>query len=208
MLEMLGVKVDLTAEQMSRCLAKAGIAFLFAPAVHPAMAHAADARRQMKMRTVFNLLGPLANPAGAQHQLIGAPNFEAARIMAQALSLLGTTKSIIAHGEDGLDEITTTGRSMVYEVVGSAITRKAMKPDDFGVPPASIEELHAETGEDSARAITAILNVELGPKMDIVMVNAGAALYAAGRAETVRDGVSQAFSAIVSGAAREKLDAL
>ncbi|MBZ2185688.1 MAG: anthranilate phosphoribosyltransferase [Bryobacter sp.] len=207
-LELLGVKVDLTAEQMSTCLARAGIAFLFAPAVHPAMRHAAEARRALKMRTVFNLLGPLSNPAGAQHQLIGAPNFEAARIMAQALSLLGTTKSIIAHGEDGLDEITTTGRSMVYEVSGSSITRRALKPDDFGVPPATVDDLHAATGEDSARDITAILNAELGPKMDIVMVNAAAALYAAGLAPSLRDGVSQAFSAITSGAAKQKLVAL
>lgn len=207
-LEILGVKVDLEAQQMSQCLAQAGIAFLYAPNVHPAMKHAGPARRELKMRTVFNLLGPLSNPAGAQHQLIGAPNFEAARIMAQALSLLGTTKSIIAHGEDGLDEVTTTGRSMVYEVAGSSITRRAIKPEDFGVPKASIEELHAATGEDSARDILAILDVTPSAKMDIVLVNVAAALYAAGLVPDFKAGVGKAFSAIASGAAKEKLEAL
>ncbi len=207
-LEILGVKVDLDVAQMSRCLAQAGIAFLYAPNVHPAMKHAGPARRELKMRTVFNLLGPLSNPAGAQHQLIGAPNFEAARIMAQALSLLGTTKSIIAHGEDGLDEVTTSGRSMVYEVAGSSITRRAIKPEDFGVPKASIEELYAATGEDSARDILAILDVTPSAKMDIVLVNASAALYAAGLVPDFKAGVAKAFSAIASGAAKEKLEAL
>jgi len=207
-LEILGVKVDLDAQQMSQCLAQAGIAFLYAPNVHPAMKHAGPARREVKMRTVFNLLGPLSNPAGAQHQLIGAPNFEAARIMAQALSLLGTTKSIIAHGEDGLDEVTTSGRSMVYEVAGSSITRRAIKPEDFGVPKASIEELYAATGEDSARDILAILDVTPSAKMDIVLVNASAALYAAGLVPDFKAGVAKAFSAIASGAAKEKLEAL
>jgi anthranilate phosphoribosyltransferase len=207
-LELLGVKVDLTAEQMSRCLAEAGIAFLYAPNVHPAMRHAAPARKDLKMRTVFNLLGPLTNPAGAQHQLIGAPNFEAARIMAQALSLLGTTKSIIVHGEDGLDEVTTTGRSMVYEVAGSSILRKAIKPEDFGVPKASVEELYAGTGEQSAADILAILDAQPSAKMDIVLVNASMALYAAGLVPDLKAGIARAFSALASGAAREKLESL
>lgn len=207
-LEILGVNVDLTAEQMSRCLAEAGIAFLYAPNVHPAMKHASAARRELKMRTVFNLLGPLSNPAGAQHQLIGAPNFEAARIMAQALSLLGTTKSIIAHGEDGLDEVTTTGRSMVYDVEGNSITRRAIKPEDFGVPVATVDELHAANGEQSAADILAILDVQPSAKMDIVLVNASTALFAAGVVPDFKSGVAKAFSALASGAAMAKLQAL
>lgn len=207
-LELLGVNVDLTAGQMSKCLAEAGIAFLYAPNVHPAMKHASAARRELKMRTVFNLLGPLSNPAGAQHQLIGAPNFEAARIMAQALSLLGTTKSIVVHGEDGLDEVTTTGRSMVYDVEGHSITRRAIKPDDFGVPLASIGELHAENGEQSAADILAILDVVPSAKMDIVLVNASTALFAAGVAPDFKAGVAMAFGALASGAAKAKLETL
>ncbi len=207
-LEILGVKVDLNAAQMSRCLAEAGIAFLYAPNVQPAMRHAAEARRELKMRTVFNLLGPLSNPAGAQHQLIGAPNFEAARIMAQALSLLGTGKSMVVHGEDGLDEVTTTGRSMVYDVVGNSITRRAIKPEDFGVPVASIEELHAANGEESAKAILEIFEVQPSAKMDIVLVNAAVGLYAAGAVENFKDGIGKAFGALASGAAKEKLEAL
>ena len=207
-LELLGVKIDLTPEQMSNCLAQAGIAFLYAPNVHPAMKHAAPARRELKMRTVFNLLGPLSNPAGAQHQLIGAPNFEGARIIAQALSVLGTAKSLVVHGEDGLDEITTTGRSMVYDVVGNSITRRAIKPDDFGVPTATLDELYAASGEQSADAILDIFKANPSAKMDIVLVNASAALYAAGIVPDFRSGVGKAFTAIASGAAQEKLEAL
>ncbi|MBM3761902.1 MAG: anthranilate phosphoribosyltransferase [Acidobacteria bacterium] len=207
-LEILGVNVDLTPEQMSKCLAEAGIAFLYAPNVHPAMKHASAARRELKMRTVFNLLGPLSNPAGAQHQLIGAPNFEAARIMAQALSQLGTTKSIIAHGEDGLDEVTTTGRSMVYDVEGNSITRRAIKPEDFGVPKASIDELYAANGEQSAQDILGILDTQPSAKMDIVLVNASTALFAAGVVADFKSGVSKAFGAIASGAAKAKLEDL
>lgn len=207
-LEILGVNVDLTPEQMSKCLAEAGIAFLYAPNVHPAMKHASAARRELKMRTVFNLLGPLSNPAGAQHQLIGAPNFEAARIMAQALSQLGTTKSIIAHGEDGLDEVTTTGRSMVYDVEGNSITRRAIKPEDFGVPKASIDELYAANGEQSAQDILGILDTQPSAKMDIVLVNASMALFAAGVVADFKSGVSKAFGAIASGAAKAKLEDL
>jgi len=207
-LELLGVNVDLNAEQMSACLAEAGIAFLYAPNVHPAMKHASAARRELKMRTVFNLLGPLSNPAGAQHQLIGAPNFEAARIMAQALSLLGTSKSIIAHGEDGLDEVTTTGRSMVYDVEGNSITRRAIKPEDFGVPVATVDDLYAANGEQSAADILAILDVQPSAKMDIVLVNASTALFAAGIVPDFKAGVSKAFGALASGAAMAKLEAL
>jgi len=207
-LEILGVKVDLSPEQMTQCLAQAGIAFLYAPNVHPAMKHASAARKELKMRTVFNLLGPLSNPAGAQHQLIGAPNFEAARVMAQALSQLGTTKSIIVHGEDGLDEVTTTGRSMVYDIVGSSITRRAIKPEDFGVPTASIDELFAKDGEQSANDILSILDTNPSAKMDIVLVNASTALFAAGIVPDFKAGVAKAFEALASGAAKAKLEAL
>lgn len=207
-LEKLGVKIDLNAEQMSQCLAECGIAFLYAPNVHPAMKHAAEARRALKMRTVFNLLGPLSNPAGAQHQLIGAPNFEAARVMAQALSLLGTKRSMIVHGEDGLDEVSTTARSMLYEINGASVTRRAIKAEDFGLPVGTLAELHAKDGDDSARAILEVLDATPSAKMDIVLANAATALYAAGKAETLRAGVGLAFESIASGRAKGKLEEL
>lgn len=207
-LETLGVKVDLDAAQMARCLAEAGIAFLFAPNVHPAMRHAAEARRELKMRTVFNLLGPLSNPAGARFQLIGAPNFEAARVIAQTLSLLGTTRSLVVHGEDGLDEISTTARTMLYEIQGASVTRRAIKAEDFGLPLGSLEELRADSAEESAAAIRDILAAHPSAKMDIVLANAAAALYAAGTAETLKAGTALAFESIASGRAAAKLEAL
>jgi anthranilate phosphoribosyltransferase len=207
-LEKLGVKVDLNAQQMSRCLAECGIAFLYAPNVHPAMKHAAEARQSLKMRTVFNLLGPLSNPARAQHQLIGAPSFETARVMAQALATLGTKRSMIVHGEDGLDEVSTTARTMLYEINGASVTRRAIKADDFGLPTATLAELHASDGADSARSIVEILDATPSAKMDIVLANAATALYAAGRADTLRAGVGLAFESIASGKAKQKLEDL
>ncbi len=207
-LELLGVKVDLTAEQMGKCLAQTGIAFLYAPNVHPAMKHAAEARRALKMRTVFNLLGPLANPARAGRQLIGAPNFEAARVMAQALALLGTKRAVIVHGEDGLDEVSTTARTMLYEVSGDSVTRRAVKAADFGLPAGTLEELQAKTGEESAAAIRSVLAAEPSAKMDIVLANAATALYAAGKAGDLKSGVGMAFEALASGSAAAKLKAL
>ncbi len=205
-LEHLGVKVDLEAPQMAACLAQAGIALLYAPNVHPAMKHAAPARRELKMRTVFNILGPLSNPARAQYQLIGAPSFEIARVLAQALATLGTTRSMIVHGEDGLDEVSTTARTMLYEINGNSVTRRAIKAEDFGVPKATMDELHARDTEASARSIEEVLAAAPSAKLDIVLVNAATALYAAGRAESLRAGVGVAFSAIASGRAKQKLE--
>lgn len=207
-LELLGVKVDLNAAQMSQCLAECGVAFLYAPNVHPAMKHAAEARKALKMRTVFNLLGPLSNPAGAQHQLIGAPNFEAARIMAQALSQLGTKRSMIVHGEDGLDEVSTTARTMLYEINGASVTRRAIKADDFGLPVGTMAELHSPDGPSSAQAIREVLDATPSAKLDIVLANAATALYAAGKADSLRAGVGLAFESIASGRALAKLEDL
>jgi anthranilate phosphoribosyltransferase len=207
-LERLGVNVDLNAAQMGVCLREAGIAFLYAPVVHPAMKYAAEARRELKMRTVFNLLGPLANPAGARHQLIGAATFEAARYMAQVLATLGTGVAYVVHGEDGLDEVTTTGRTMVYEVRGESITKRALKVEDFGVPAGSLEELHAEGPEDSVRAAREILDCVPSAKLDIVLVNASVGLVAAGAAADFKQGVGMAWDSISSGKAKETLERL
>ena len=205
LLEALGVRILPDPALAAEAIRKIGIGFLFAPAHHPAMKHAQPARLELKMRTVFNLLGPLTNPAGAQRQLIGAPSEEAAELMAGALAELGTERTFVVHGDGGLDEVSTIGLTMAFEVAGGAVSRQAWMPEDFGVPRASLEDLR---GGDLARNVeiaNAVLHGEEGPQRDIVLANAAAALVAAGRAETLRKGVVLAAESIDSGAAREKL---
>jgi len=205
LLEALGVRILPDPALAAEAIRKIGIGFLFAPAHHPAMKHAQPARLELKMRTVFNLLGPLTNPAGAQRQLIGAPSEEAAELMAGALAELGTERTFVVHGDGGLDEVSTIGLTMAFEVAGGAVSRQAWMPEDFGVPRASLEDLR---GGDLARNVeiaNAVLHGEEGPQRDIILANAAAALVAAGRAETLRKGVVLAAESIDSGAAREKL---
>jgi anthranilate phosphoribosyltransferase len=206
-LEALGVNVSIGPEGMARCIRECGFGFLFAPALHPAMKYAGPVRRDLKMRTVFNLLGPLANPAGAEYQLIGAPSVEAARLMAGALAELGTRRACIVHG-DGLDEVTTTGSTTVFELEGGAVRQWTVQPEDFGVPRASIKDLRAPTKEDNVRVARAVLAAERGPCRDIVLVNAAMALRVAGHCEDLPAGVARAGSALDRGAARAKLEAL
>lgn len=207
-LEALGVKIALTPEGMADCIRHAGIGFLFAPALHPAMKHAQPARAELKMRTVLNLLGPLTNPAGARYQLIGAPSEAAARLMAGALAELGTGRAFVVHGSDGMDEITTTGSTLVLEVVHDRVAENVWLPSDFGVPRASLMDLAAPAKEDNLRVAKAVLAGESGPCRDIVAVNAAAALVAAGVATSLREGVVLAARSIDSGAARQSLDSL
>ncbi len=208
LLEALGVKVTLTPEQAADCLAATGIAFLFAPALHPAMKHAQQARIDLKMRTAFNLLGPLTNPAGATAQLVGAPSPAAADLMAKALACLGLQKGFVVHGSDGLDEITTTGPTFVLEVSKGAIADHTLTPEDFGVPRARPEDLKGAGVDENTSIAHAVLKGEPGPRRDIVLVNAAAALVAAGVAPAFPDGVALAAQSLDSGAAREKLAAL
>ena len=207
-LEALGVKIALTPDRMADCIREAGIGFLFAPALHPAMKHAQPVRAELKMRTVLNLLGPLTNPAGARYQLIGAPSEDAARLMASTLAELGTGRAFVVHGSDGMDEITTTGSTLVLEVAHDRVAEHLWQPTDFGIPRASLSDLAARAKDDNVRSARAVLAGEMGPCRDIVVVNAAAALMAAGVAASPREGVLLAENSIDSGAAQERLQLL
>lgn len=201
LLEGLGIRITLTPEDVARAIREVGIGFLFAPAIHTAMKHAQPVRAELKTRTVFNLLGPLTNPAGATAQLVGAPSVRAAELMAGALVALGLRRGFVVHGSDGLDEITTTGPTAAFEIGGGKFERRELEPEDFGVRRASHEEIR---GGDKARNLEiarAVLAGERGAARDIVLVNAAAALVAAGRVETFLEGAAIAAVSIDSGAA-------
>jgi anthranilate phosphoribosyltransferase len=208
-LEALGVRVtDVTPEEAARSIREIGIGFLFAPAMHPAMKHAQPVRRALKTRTVFNLLGPLVNPARAQAQLIGAPSPETAKLMAEALAELGTLRSFVVHGHDGLDEVTTTAATDVYEVTAKGVERRLWKPSDFGVLTAHLDSLKGGDSSCNAQIILGLLRGDSGPCRDIVLVNAAAGLLAAGLAQDLRSGMELAARSIDSGAALGKLELL
>jgi anthranilate phosphoribosyltransferase len=204
----LGVCFEMTPEQASRAVREIGIGFLFAPALHPAMRFAQPVRRELKMRTVFNLLGPLANPARARRQLIGAPSPEAAALMAEALAELGTDHAFVVHGEDGLDEITTTGATDVYEVRGNAVQKHLWMPEDFRVKRAMLSDLAGGDPERNAKIAREILGGSKGARRDIVLVNAAAGLMVGGIAADLKSGMAKAAEAIDSGAALERLEQL
>jgi anthranilate phosphoribosyltransferase len=207
-LEELGVQVSAPPAHVGAAIRDVGIGFLFAPSLHPAMRHAQPARLELKMRTVFNLLGPLTNPARANAQLIGAPSQDAARLMAHALAGLGTGRAFVVHGSDGLDEITVTGPTLVYEVAGGSVVMRTWNPEDFAIEHSAIQALQGGSRACNAEIAREVLNGVRGPRRDIVLINSAAALVAAGRANTLRDGVQLAAEAIDSGAAAAKLEAL
>ena len=207
-LEGLGVRIDLTPEAMGRAIREVGIGFLFAPALHPAMKYAQPARVELKMRTVFNLLGPLANPAGATAQLVGAPSVEAAELMGEALAALGLERGFVVHGSDGLDEITTTGPTTALEITRGVIAHRTLTPGDFGVGVARAEDLKGGDRDENCRIARAVLDGQPGPRRDIVLMNASAALVAAGKARDFGEGMARAAASIDSGAARARLDQL
>jgi len=204
-LEALGININLTPEQMAYCIRECGIGFLFAPLLHPAMKHAQTARLELKTRTAFNLLGPLTNPAGAQAQLIGAPSADSAGLMALALGRLGMLHAFVVHGKDGLDEITTTAATLMYEVKGSTVTRKEVHPQDFGVHLAKPEDLKGDNLQHNCDIARSVLGGAPGPQRDIVLVNASAALVAAGKAANFLEGMQLAAESIDSEAAARKL---
>jgi len=207
-LEGLGVRILMEPEEAARAIREIGIGFMFAPNIHTAMRHAQPVRAELKMRTVFNLLGPLTNPAGANAQLVGAPSARSAELMAGALAGLGLVHGFVVHGSDGLDEITTTGPTLAFEVVRGAVERRELQPEDFGVPRASASDLHGGDLETNCTIARKILAGERGPRRDIVLVNAAAALVAAGKAANFQEGVQIAAEAIDSGAAEAKVAAL
>jgi anthranilate phosphoribosyltransferase len=208
LLESLGIDIAFSAEDTARAIREVGIGFLFAPAIHTAMKHAQPVRRELQLRTVFNLLGPLTNPAGATAQVVGAPSAKAARLIAGALAALGLPRGFVVHGSDGLDEITTTGPTLVFEIRNGAVEERTLEPSDFGVRRASPEALKGGDSARNAGIANAILAGETGAARDIVLVNAAAALVAAGKVETFVEGVALAVVSIDSGAARGKVEAL
>jgi anthranilate phosphoribosyltransferase len=206
--ETLGVKLELTPEQVGRCVAEVGIGFLYAPLLHTAMKHVMAARREVGIRTVFNLLGPLTNPAGANAQVIGVAAATLTESLARVLAELGTYRAFVVHGADGLDEISNTGESRVSEVREGVVRTYTVRPEDFGMPRASIKDLLGGDREQNAEIIRAVLDGKPGPRRDIVLMNAAAALVAGGRARDLKDGAAVAAQSIDSHAARSKLDAL
>lgn len=206
--EALGVRVTAEPEVVERCLDEAGIAFFFAPTFHPSMRHAGPTRRDLGVRTAFNLLGPLTNPAGASRQLVGVPRPELTELVARSLALLGSERAWVVHGADGLDEISTTGYTKVSECRGGAVNTFYVHPADFGLPKASPEQLRGGNAAANANIAREILAGAKGAARDIVLLNAGAAIYVSGVASDLWGGVAKARDAIESGGARKKLDEL
>ena len=206
--ETLGINLDLSPQKVARCIDVVGIGFLYAPLLHTAMKHVMAARREMGIRTVFNMLGPLTNPAAANAQIIGVYSASLTEPLARVLAELGTVRAFVVHGADNLDEISNTGESRVSEVREGMVRSYTVRPDDFGLPRARIGELMGGDREENARIIRAILDGEAGPKRDIVLMNAAAALVAGGKARELKEGVGLAAHSIDSGAARRTLEAL
>jgi len=206
--EALGVRTSVPPATVAACLDGAGIAFLFAPDFHPSMRHAGPVRRELGLRTAFNLLGPLTNPAGPSRQLVGVPRPELTELIARALLSLGSERAWVVHGADGLDEISTTGYSKVSECRNGTVTTFYVHPSDFGLPVASVAALAGGTPAENAAIALDILKGTRGAARDVVLLNAGAALFVADRAASVSDGVALAAAAIDRGLALETLNRL
>jgi anthranilate phosphoribosyltransferase len=206
--ETLGINLDLTPQKVARCVDEVGIGFLYAPLLHTAMKHVMPVRREMAIRTVFNMLGPLTNPASANAQIIGVYSAALTEPLARVLAELGTVRAFVVHGADNLDEISNTGESRVSEVREGMVRSYTVRPEDFGLARTTIAELMGGDREENARIIRAILDGDAGPKRDIVLMNSAAALVAGAKARDLKEGVGLAAHAIDSGAALRKLEAL
>jgi len=208
-LEALGVKTDLGPEAVSECIAKVGIGFMLAPVFHPAMRFATAPRREIGIRTVFNILGPLTNPARAEFQVIGVPTPELGTKVAQALHHLGTRRALVVHGSDGLDEISIGAKSLVWEVKESGVLPPyEVSPQELGFKEAGLSEIRGGTPQHNAQVLRRVLGGERGAKRDVVAMNAAAALVVGGKAEGLREGARLAEEVIDGGGALEKLSAL
>jgi anthranilate phosphoribosyltransferase len=205
-LEALGVAIDLPPEGVARSVKECGFGFMFAPLYHPATRHAVAPRREIGVRTVFNLLGPITNPARASRQLIGVAVADLARTIADVTALLGTRKSMVVHGADGLDEITITGPTQAYEVQDGAVRELTIRPEDYGLQSAPAESVRGGSVDDNLAVARAIFGGERGAPRDVVLLNAGAGAYLAGIADSIAEGVHKAGEALDSGAARSKLE--
>jgi anthranilate phosphoribosyltransferase len=204
----LGVNLDADVPTVERCIAEANVGFMFAPKMHAAMKHAIGPRREIGIRTVFNILGPLTNPAGAKRMLLGVFDQAMVGVMATVLQNLGSEHVFVAHGADGLDEITTTDETTIAELKDGEIVTYTVKPEDFGLPRAAPDDLIVTSPEESAEVIRSVLAGEAGAPRDIVALNAGAGIAASGAVDGLAGGVEKALAAIDSGAAEAALDKL
>lgn len=206
--EALGINIQLSPERAAQCLREVGICFLYAPNLHPAMKQVQTVRRELRMRTMFNLLGPLTNPACASGQVVGVYSLDLVEKLAEALSMLGLHRALVVHGLDGLDEITITEKTRVAEAREGSVRSYEVEPEEFGMVRATLQEIAGGDAPENAAIIRAILGGEKSPRRDVVLLNAAAALVAAGRADHIADGVPLAAKSIDSGAAAGRLEAL
>jgi anthranilate phosphoribosyltransferase len=208
LLKELGVNIENKPEKVEECIEKAGVGFLFAPLLHPAMKYAIGPRREMGIRTIFNILGPLTNPAGTKRQLLGVYTKELTTSIANVLANLDSIHCMIVHGEDGLDEITTTGKTFVSELKDGKITEYTISPEDFGMIKREPEDLKGGTPQINAEIAQNLLKGGAGGKREITILNSGAAIYISGKAESLAEGIEKAKESIDSGNALRKLEAL
>ncbi|UJP07450.1 MAG: anthranilate phosphoribosyltransferase [Nitrosomonas sp.] len=204
-LEALGVNLNQTPQQVAHSVSETGVGFMFAPNYHAAMKHAAPVRRELGIKTLFNILGPLTNPASAKRQVLGVFNADLVRTLALVLQRLGSEHVLIVHGSDGLDEITITGETSVGELKHGQVTVYTVRPEDFNLKTSAIEAIQVIDSADAKTMLLSVLENTAGPARDIVLMNAGAAIYAAGVADTLEQGIKAALRAIESGAALKKL---
>ncbi|MCG7756082.1 MAG: anthranilate phosphoribosyltransferase [Nitrosomonas sp.] len=204
-LEALGVNLNQTPQQVAHSVSETGVGFMFAPNYHAAMKHAAPIRRELGIKTLFNILGPLTNPASAKRQVLGVFNADLVRTLALVLQRLGSEHVLIVHGSDGLDEITITGETSVGELKHGQVTVYTVRPEDFNLKTSAIEAIQVIDSADAKTMLLSVLENTAGPARDIVLMNAGAAIYAAGVADTLEQGIKAALRAIESGAALKKL---
>ncbi len=207
-LEVLGVNVNLTADKVASLVNEVGIAFMFAPNFHPAMRYAAPVRKKLGIRTIFNVLGPLANPALATRQVLGVYDKSLTQTMAEVLSKLGSEHVMVVHGEDGMDEISISSRTTVTELKNKTITTYTIQPSDFGLDVADLKMIQVENAEASKAMMLDVLNGSQGPHRNITILNAGAAIYISGISSTLKEGIEKAASVIDQGLALKKLEAL
>jgi len=208
LLRALGVKIDLDPAKVEKCLSEIGIGFLFAPLLHGAMKYATPARKEIGIRTIFNILGPLTNPAGAGHQLLGVYDQALTEPLARVLGNLGSRHSLVVHGMDGLDEVSTTAETQVSELLKGEVKTYSIRPEDLGISRTKMDDLKGGDAETNAKIAMGILNGRPGPQGDIVCLNAGCAIYAGDKAKDISEGIELARKSLDSGKALEKLELL
>jgi anthranilate phosphoribosyltransferase len=207
-LEKLGVNLDLPAEKVAQCVTEIGVGFLFAPALHGAMKYAIGPRKEIGIRTIFNILGPLTNPAGADRQVLGVYREDLVAPLAQVLAGLGCKRGFVVHGSDGMDEITLSGPTLVAEISDGSVELQTITPEQFGLQRCALADLQGGDAERNAAIVRAVLSGEPGPKRDVVVLNGAYALLAAGQAQSITEGIEQIRAVLDEGHALAKLEAL